>query len=357
MKRISIAVVGLRKDSMGCGYLEIYQNKLQDQFEIAAVCDVDTKTLQQAGEEYGCAARYTDYAQMLNEVRPEAVLIATPTYLHASMVETAVRSGVRNIYCEKPVATCYGDALQMQKTCKENGVKLVVGHQRRVSPAYVQLLSWMEAGKIGKIQLLRGSCPGDLFTDGTHLVDSLLYLMKDERPQWILGQIHFDEQIHDRPAQNMRYGHYVERGAVATMEFSGRTRCELYVGEENLPYAGYQDIEVWGSEGRMRLPGDSDHPVLLLDQGSGYQPCEVHKEAVEDYYGMYTAQKLFAAYIRGEVAHPMRMDTAIGSMEVLTGIMESARLSQKLNFPIAQMANPLELMINQDYAAGKTASK
>lgn len=355
MKPISIAVVGLRKDSMGCGYLEIYRDKLSDQFEVVAVCDADPRTLQWAGEEYGCDVRYTHYAQMLSDIRPEPVLIATPTYLHASMVETAVQLGVQSIYCEKPAAVSYGDALEMQKICRQSGVKLVIGHQRRVSPAYIQLAEWMEEGKIGDIHLIRGSCPGDLMTDGTHLVDSVLYLMKDERPQWVLGQVYLDEQIGTRPAESMRYGHYIERGAMATLEFSGKRRCELYVGQLSLPHAGYQDVEVLGSKGRMRLPGDSDHPVLLLDEGSGYRSCTVNKRPVEDYYGMYAAQERFAQYVRGEEAHPMRMDTAIGSMEVLTGIMESARLSERLCFPITQRVNPLELMVQKANPAGEPA--
>jgi predicted dehydrogenase len=352
MKKVRIAICGVRQGSMGYWYARIFRRELAHLFDLAALCDVDEATLKTTGAEFDVPVLETDFARMLRDVRPEAVLIATPTQLHAQMVKEAASAGIRFIYCEKPAVSTLGEAKEMRAACAQAGAALVVGHQRRVSPTYVQLHRMIGEGAVGEVTLLRGSCGGDLFSDGTHLADSMLYLMDDQQPLWVLGQLVRGEPASpEEAARNpyaytgVRYGRAVESGAMASLEFPGRVRCEMYLGDIQLPGAGYQDIEVLGTKGRIRLPGDADVPQFLLDTGAGYESLPVPKEAHHDYSGMVAAQELFYHTVREGAAHPMRIETAMGSLEILTGIMESARLNCRLPFPIEQMGHPLELML------------
>jgi len=71
---------------------------LQSQGTLSAVCDVDAAVLATAP----AVAHYTDYTDMLERERPDAVHICTPHYLHAGMVIAALERGV-HVLCEKPL--------------------------------------------------------------------------------------------------------------------------------------------------------------------------------------------------------------------------------------------------------------
>ena len=91
-----IAVVGLGK--MGLSHLAIVN--AQPELEVAAVCDASSIVLGVL-EKYTGVVTYDDYGRMLREVELDAVLIATPSRTHASMVRAALERGL-HVFCEKP---------------------------------------------------------------------------------------------------------------------------------------------------------------------------------------------------------------------------------------------------------------
>ena len=137
-----------------------------EEYELVAVCDIRKEVAEAIADELGCEV-YTDYDAMLAEVRPDVVAIATPTYLHAEMAFKAIEAGVRGIYCEKPMATNLADARKMVELCRERGIALAVNHQRRLSAVHYKMRRLLEEGAIGEVYLIRGSCGGDVMSDGT----------------------------------------------------------------------------------------------------------------------------------------------------------------------------------------------
>src|ERR1035441_306633 len=63
----------------------------------------------------------------------EAVYIATPVFVHASLSIAALRAG-RHVLCEKPMAMDYHQALTMQQAAEETGRTLGIAYYRRMYP-------------------------------------------------------------------------------------------------------------------------------------------------------------------------------------------------------------------------------
>src|SRR5687767_5645105 len=101
---IRIAVVGLGK--MGLSHLAIV--KAHPRVELAAVCDASSYVLGVL-KKYTGVRTYSDYDAMLREVDLDAVLIATPSRTHASMVRAALDRGL-HVFCEKPFTLTVRDA-------------------------------------------------------------------------------------------------------------------------------------------------------------------------------------------------------------------------------------------------------
>jgi UDP-N-acetylglucosamine 3-dehydrogenase len=142
--KIRAAVIGA--GNMGKNHLRNYF--LLPEFELVALADInqDTKTL---ADEYK-AKHYTDYKQMLDELKPEAVSIVVPTPFHA---EVATEVLGRGIHCllEKPIASTVDEADKLIKLAHKNDAVFTVGHIEHYNPLIRTLKKMVEDGKVGKV--------------------------------------------------------------------------------------------------------------------------------------------------------------------------------------------------------------
>ena len=344
-ERIRAAVVGLR---MGAQHARCYA-QLTDLYELVGLCDIDAGTLAELGGALACTALYADYAQMLRETKPELVCVATSDHLHLPMVLAAVDAGAKCVYCEKPIAPSLGDVHTMRKACKDAGVLLIIGHQRRMSSTYRTIRQLLDDGAIGEVREYHASLGGDILCDGTHTVDSILFLQHDRPVQWVLGQIYRGRKATAEELQKnrflyhgTRYGHSVEEGAMAAFCFEDGVRARIFSGTMMLPHHGYQDIEIIGSKGRIRRAGDGAEPAVQIDDGSGWRDA-----GAINAYGEWEAHKTVAEALRKGTPHPMDIDTAIKGYELIIGILESARLCQRLELPVTQLENPIDILLRE----------
>ncbi len=99
--------------------------------DIVAVCDVDSARCQKTISEYGLTARaYTNYVEMLEKEKLDAVHVCTPHHLHAQMCCEALKRGV-NVLCEKPLAITKEQLDEIGEAVKNSTATLGVCHQQR----------------------------------------------------------------------------------------------------------------------------------------------------------------------------------------------------------------------------------
>ncbi|MGY3693702.1 putative dehydrogenase [Bradyrhizobium sp. USDA 3240] len=106
-----------------------------------------------------CAAHGLSPAASLEAVLAEpdidAVLLATPHSLHRNQVIAAARAG-KQVFCEKPLALKRSDAAEMFAACRNAGVLLAVGHNRRFWPSMQALRAMVASGELGTILHVEG---------------------------------------------------------------------------------------------------------------------------------------------------------------------------------------------------------
>jgi predicted dehydrogenase len=85
----------------------------------------------------------------------DAVLLATPHSLHPSQVVACAAAG-KQVFCEKPLALHRADAASMFGACREAGVVLAVGHNRRFWPSMRALREVVTGGELGTILHIEG---------------------------------------------------------------------------------------------------------------------------------------------------------------------------------------------------------
>jgi predicted dehydrogenase len=94
----------------------------------------------------------------------QAVILCTPHSLHAEQIVRAAQAK-KHVFCEKPLALKRADAVRAIEACRENGVMLGVGHERRFEPPMIELTRLAKSGAFGILLQIEASFCQDKFLD------------------------------------------------------------------------------------------------------------------------------------------------------------------------------------------------
>lgn len=191
---------------IGCGHIAKRHAQLIPSYgNLVAVCDIDSVKANQFAATYAARA-YTSLTELLlDEKDLDIVVICTPNGLHANQ-SIACLKAKKHVLCEKPMAIQSVDCDAMISVAKENHKQLFVVKQNRFNPpvqAVKKALNESRLGTLFSVQVngfwnrnehyykdaWRGTKDldgGTLYTQFSHFIDVLLYLMGDlEAAQWI----------------------------------------------------------------------------------------------------------------------------------------------------------------------------
>ncbi|MCP1443317.1 putative dehydrogenase [Pseudomonas sp. GGS8] len=117
----------------------------------ATLCAVADPGPQAAGfaAEWG-VGYFADHRQMLEQVKPDAVIVANPNTLHVSTALDCLAAGVP-VLLEKPVGVHLDEARELVAASKTTGIPVLVGHHRRHNPLIVRAHELVQGGALGQL--------------------------------------------------------------------------------------------------------------------------------------------------------------------------------------------------------------
>ena len=128
---------------------------------------------------------FSDAGQMLQTVRPDAVVISTTAPSHCEFVCTAAEAGVRYILCEKPMASSLEECDRMIAACGSAGARLAVNHQMRFMEQYIDIKALAGTPEFGGLRSMVVTAANfGLAMNGSHYFEAFRYLT-DESVQEI----------------------------------------------------------------------------------------------------------------------------------------------------------------------------
>jgi predicted dehydrogenase len=92
----------------------------------------------------------TNFASAVEDSRVAALILCTPHSLHTEQVVRAAAAR-KHVFCEKPLALTYSEAVSSVRACQTNGVILGLGHELRFTPPMAELRRMLEAGELGTL--------------------------------------------------------------------------------------------------------------------------------------------------------------------------------------------------------------
>jgi scyllo-inositol 2-dehydrogenase (NADP+) len=249
---IDVAVVGLGK--MGLSHLSMI--KAHPDVNLVGVCDA-TGYLLDILAKYTGVKTYKDLTKMLDEARPQAVIIATPTHLHAGMIRDALKRGI-HVFCEKPLVIDPADSIALTELAASRGLVTQVGYHNRFVGAFSEVKRLLDLGAIGPVNTAlaeaygpvvlkpagrswrsqRATGGGCLYDYAAHPLNLLTWYLGS--PDSVSGSqltSIFSAQIDDAVAGTL---HYPDASAQIVSNWSDESQRKMTT-----------KITLWGSHGRI----------------------------------------------------------------------------------------------------------
>lgn len=188
---IRIAIIGAGSWGRTHAYLYVEHPKA----ELVAVCDLDLGKARSLADEFGVKDAFSDYRQMLDQVKPDAVAIITPDFAHADIAVECAERGI-DMLIEKPLATTVEDVRRIVEAVRRNKVRVMVDLHNRWSPPFAVTKQNIDDGNLGKpvsayfrlndqrwvaTDMLPWAARSSiLWFLGSHAIDTLRWVFSDE---------------------------------------------------------------------------------------------------------------------------------------------------------------------------------
>ena len=235
-----------------------------------------------------------DPEDILNDPEIQAVIVCSPTDLHAEYVIRSARAG-KDVFCEKPIDYRLERVHEAIDACKKAGVKLQVGFNRRFDHNHRAVYEAVRAGRIGDVNLVKISS-------------------RDPAPPTIdyvkvSGGIFYDMMIHDFDMARFLAGSEVTEvfaygavlvdpaigqagdvdTAVVTLKFANGA-MGVIDNSRKAVYGYDQRVEVFGSKGAVMDGNDTpNNAVFYGEDGTVSGTC--YKIMWDRYTGAFAAEQ------------------------------------------------------------------
>lgn len=271
-----------------------------------------------------------DLADALADPAVEAVVLATPHALHGDQIDAAVAAG-KHVFCEKPLALTKAGAEKAVALCRDAGLVLGMGHERRWEPPVAEMLAMVNAGKLGRIQQIESNFSHDKFlaldrsnwrlqgdhapaggmtATGIHLLDlSVRLLGAAESVLCICEQLSSDLPQGDTVAAFVKFKGGGTSYVSASLANPFISRFTVFGSK------GWIDIRdkahVEAPDGWIVTSAMADGPITTVE----VPPAEPVKDNLV----------AFARAVRGQESYPITADHLVNNIALLEAVFASAK--------------------------------
>jgi len=147
-KTIKVALAGA--GAFGIKHLDGI--KLIDGVEVVSLIGRELPKTQEVADKYGIAHVTTDLNESLALKDVDAVILCTPTQMHASQSIACLKAG-KHVQVEIPLCDVYKDGAEVVALQKQTGLVAMCGHTRRFNPSHQFVHQQIQAGQFNIHQM------------------------------------------------------------------------------------------------------------------------------------------------------------------------------------------------------------
>lgn len=261
-------VVVIGAGTMASVHSQAYSN--MDNVKLAGIVDIRKDKAEELASRLGAQA-FESLDEALQALgRVDIIDVCVPTYLHKDYVLKAASLG-KHVVCEKPLARNLEEAEEMIRVCKENGVRLFVGHVLRFFPEYTKAKALVDGGVIGDAAVIRtsrgGSFPvawnnwyADINKSGGLLLDLIIHDIDFLR--WVFGDV---ERVYAKGLMGREFEQSMDY-ALVTLRFRNGAIAHLEGSWAHTSFS--MKFEIAGKTGVIDYDSSKDTPLASFSRSS-----------------------------------------------------------------------------------------
>ena len=288
MKKVRVGIAGL--GGLGAVHAENIICRIPNA-ELLAACRTDKEKLEAFTSKWDIPYAYTDYSEMLKNPELDAVIIVTPSHLHADHIRQAMTAGL-HVFCDKPLGITAEQCQQAEQAVEQSPeLVFMLGYMRRYDPSYLDAKRRIEAGEIGRIMLIKftscdpeTSVPDHLKAAASsgkwlqemtpHDIDLALWLLESDPVEiYATGACYEYEEF-----QQHKDGDNV----FAMMRFENEAVAFFHSGR-NAQHGYHVETEITGTKGTIRIGGESVSNTNII-----YNQHGIIKTCIQNYQTRFT---------------------------------------------------------------------
>lgn len=288
---------------------------------------------------------FTDPAQMMDEVKPDGIIIATPNGLHLSVAREAVNRGIVPLV-EKPISDDLADAERFAAEADEAGVPILVGQHRRHNPFVSKAKEIIDGGEVGQLTVSsfhymiykndeyfdvawrRKKGAGPILVNLVHDVDLLRYLLGEPvAVQGMQSSAARGFETEDSAVINVRFAN----GSLASMTISDATAAPWNweaTAREDPQYRPFNADAyfIGGTKGALSLPRLQ---LTSYDGASSWhKPLKLDVPAVDPALPHKMQLKHFIKVVRREEAPVVTPADNVKTLRTLFAVKKAAETGE-----------------------------
>ena len=270
----------------------------------------------------------TELEDALLDPRVQAVVLATPHSLHTQQIVACAQAG-KAVFCEKPLALTKADAMRSVDACKQAGVLLGIGTNKRFWPCMRELRRVVDSGLLGRILHVEGHYSNEntgrhfsswrtdaaeapaagLTGSGIHVLDALVsYAGAARRVQAQVVSL----QPQPDPLDTIT--------VMFEFESAGQRISGTLAAIRSTPF--YWRIHIFGEDGSAEALGETELVVRL----KGKPPQRTTYEPVDTLLAEFDA---FADTLEGRAPYPVSAADMIATVAAFEAIVESVNAMKR----------------------------
>ena len=270
------------------------------------------------------------YSEVLRDPDIDGVVLATPHSQHHQQIVDAARAR-KHVYVEKPITLTHRSAEDAVAACRDAGVTLGLGFNRRFAPSYVEMMRRIRAGEIGDVLHVEGQHSGPT---GYGLKAGNWRATRAEAPgggMTARGIHALDGMIQIAGLVTSVYAFSERRKLPAEVELDDTTAMLLRFASGATGYLGtvfatgdFYRVHVFGTKGWLEMRGDTE----LLARGLEGAPERLAFPAIDTEKAVLEA---FADAVAQKKAFMVPPEQAVNGIAVLEAIVASAAVGKPIS--------------------------
>lgn len=321
---IKVAVIGV--GAMGRNHARVCSEL--PNVELIGVADPDAQAAGVVAKRYG-GRIYTNYTQLLDQQKPDAVIIAVPTLDHLTVALQVIQRKI-HLLIEKPIAFSVDEGQQIITAAEQASVQLMVGHIERFNPAVIALKAHLADGELGRVFQIdarrQGPFParvkdvGVVIDLAVHDLDVMRYVSGAE-----VARVYAEteQRIHSTREDLLTSLIRLDDGTIGTLTINWLTPTkirELYVtGECGMFRVDYLTQDLYFFENATAISGDWETLRVLRGVSEG----RMIRHVVAKKEPLRAEQEAFLAAVRGEAPVAVTGRDGLKALELAQAVVAS----------------------------------